>query len=137
MLACELGWLALFAPACRPERPGRANANDLFPERKQPAISPGSCCSAARARSAWPSWPRSACPPAAEVILAGRDEQRLAAAGQGAAGQDPRATVRRCATTRWNRDSHQAFVDEHLRQGDVDLVISAAGVLIPQDDVGA
>jgi decaprenylphospho-beta-D-erythro-pentofuranosid-2-ulose 2-reductase len=69
-------------------------------------------------------------PPGAEVILAGRDEQRLAAAGKELCIQA--RTVRYDAM---ETGSHQAFVDGVFGEGHVDLVISAAGVLIPQEDV--
>jgi decaprenylphospho-beta-D-erythro-pentofuranosid-2-ulose 2-reductase len=69
-------------------------------------------------------------PPAAEIILAGRDEQRLAAAGK-----ELPAAVRTVSYDVTDTASHQAFVDGLFAEGPVDLVISAAGVLIPQDDV--
>jgi decaprenylphospho-beta-D-erythro-pentofuranosid-2-ulose 2-reductase len=68
-------------------------------------------------------------PAGAEVILAGRDEQRLAAAGKELPGQV--RTVRYDAT---ETASHQAFVDGLFAEGPVDLVISAAGILVPQAD---
>jgi decaprenylphospho-beta-D-erythro-pentofuranosid-2-ulose 2-reductase len=89
-------------------------------------------------------------PAAAEVILAGRDEQRLAAAGKELQAGDLQrgdlqggelqagelhATVRTVRYDAVETGSHQAFVDGIFDQGHVDLVISAAGVLIPQDDV--
>src|SRR6266404_3002054 len=67
-------------------------------------------------------------PPNAEIILAGRDEQRLAAAGKDLSSQVK--TVPYDAT---QPEGHQAFVDGVFAGGHVDLVISAAGVLIPQD----
>lgn len=67
-------------------------------------------------------------PPDAEVLLAGRNEQALLAAAKelpcGA------ATVPFDATA---LDTHQALVDGVFADGAVDLVISAAGVLIGQD----
>ena len=69
-------------------------------------------------------------PPDAEVILAGRDEQRLAAAGK--------ELSRDVRTARYDAvqvGSHQAFVDGIFAEGPVDLVISAAGVLVPQADL--
>ena len=62
-----------------------------------------------------------------EVLLAGRDEQRMAAAGK-ELGVRAR-TLRFDATA---LDSHQALIDEAFAGGDVDLVISAAGVLTGQ-----
>ncbi|MFY9929357.1 MAG: SDR family NAD(P)-dependent oxidoreductase, partial [Streptosporangiaceae bacterium] len=76
-------------------------------------------------------------PPGAEVILAGRDEQRLAAAGQ---ALDDWALSYRIRTAHYDAletGRHQAFADEIAAEGPLDLVISAAGVLIPQADVGA
>jgi decaprenylphospho-beta-D-erythro-pentofuranosid-2-ulose 2-reductase len=62
-----------------------------------------------------------------EVLLAGRDEQRMTAAGK-ELGVRVR-TLRFDATA---LDSHQALIDEAFAGGDVDLVISAAGVLTGQ-----
>ena len=69
-------------------------------------------------------------PPNAEIILAGRDEQRLAAAGKELPGQ-----VRTVGYDALETASHQAFVDGVFADGPVDLVISAAGVLVPQADL--
>jgi len=66
-------------------------------------------------------------PANAEVILAGRDEQRLAAAGKELPGRV--RTVRYDAT---DTGGHQAFVDDIADEGPLDLVISAAGILVPQ-----
>jgi decaprenylphospho-beta-D-erythro-pentofuranosid-2-ulose 2-reductase len=75
-------------------------------------------------------------PAAAEVILAGRDEQRLTAAGKElAAGRELAATVRTVSYDAMDTASHQAFVDTIFAERPVDLVISAAGVLTPQEDV--
>jgi decaprenylphospho-beta-D-erythro-pentofuranosid-2-ulose 2-reductase len=63
-----------------------------------------------------------------EVILAGRDEQRLAAAGKALPYQV--RTVRYDATA---LDAHEALVEQVFAAGDVDLVISAAGILVPQE----
>jgi decaprenylphospho-beta-D-erythro-pentofuranosid-2-ulose 2-reductase len=63
-------------------------------------------------------------PAGAEVILAGRDEQRLAAAGKSLPSQV--RTVPYDAT----RPEDRVFAGGH-----VDLVISAAGVLVPQADL--
>src|SRR5260370_31330368 len=71
-----------------------------------------------------------ALPPNAEIILAGRDEQRLAAAGEELPGQ-----VRTVGYDATQTASHQAFVDGVFADGPVDLVISAAGVLVPQADL--
>jgi decaprenylphospho-beta-D-erythro-pentofuranosid-2-ulose 2-reductase len=69
-------------------------------------------------------------PAGAEVILAGRDEQRLAAAGKELGAQ-----VRTMAYDAMDTGGHQAFADAVFADGPLDLVISAAGVLIGQDDV--
>jgi decaprenylphospho-beta-D-erythro-pentofuranosid-2-ulose 2-reductase len=67
-------------------------------------------------------------PPDTEVLLAGRDEQQLSSAGK----QLPYRirTLRFDAT---ELDTHQSVIDAAFADGDVDVVISAAGVLIPQD----
>jgi decaprenylphospho-beta-D-erythro-pentofuranosid-2-ulose 2-reductase len=69
-------------------------------------------------------------PANAEVILAGRDEQRLAAAGK-----ELPAQVRTVPYDALDAASHQAFVDGLFTEGPLDLVISAAGVLVPQADL--
>ena len=69
-------------------------------------------------------------PADAEVILAGRDEQRLVAAGKELPGP-----VRTVPYDAQDTGSHQAFVDAVFDAGHVDLVISAAGVLVPQADL--
>ncbi len=69
-------------------------------------------------------------PAGAEVILAGRDEQRLAAAGK-----ELGAPVRTMAYDAMDTGGHQAFADAVFADGPLDLVISAAGVLTPQTDV--
>ena len=68
-------------------------------------------------------------PAGAEVILAGRDEQRLAAAGKELPGRISTMAYDATAT-----DGHQAFADAVFAAGPLDMVISAAGVLIPQDE---
>jgi decaprenylphospho-beta-D-erythro-pentofuranosid-2-ulose 2-reductase len=69
-------------------------------------------------------------PASAEVILAGRDEQRLAAASKKLPAQ-----VRTVPYDALETGSHQAFVDGLFDAGHLDLVISAAGVLVPQADL--
>jgi decaprenylphospho-beta-D-erythro-pentofuranosid-2-ulose 2-reductase len=69
-------------------------------------------------------------PANAEVILAGRDEQRLAAAGK-----ELPARVRTVRYDALETGSHQALVDGLFAEGHVDLVISAAGVLVPQAEL--
>jgi decaprenylphospho-beta-D-erythro-pentofuranosid-2-ulose 2-reductase len=71
-------------------------------------------------------------PPGTEVILAGRDQARLAEAGRGLPYQ-----IRTVTYDALEVDGHQALVDALSAPGPVDLVISAAGVLIPQADVEA
>jgi decaprenylphospho-beta-D-erythro-pentofuranosid-2-ulose 2-reductase len=71
-----------------------------------------------------------ALPRDAEVILAGRDEQRLAAAGKELPCQ---ATT--MAYDAMDTGAHQAFADAVFAAGPLDMVISAAGVLIPQEEV--
>jgi decaprenylphospho-beta-D-erythro-pentofuranosid-2-ulose 2-reductase len=69
-------------------------------------------------------------PPDAEVLLAGRDEQRMAAAGK-----TLEASVRTLHYDATALDTHQAVVDRAFSGGPVDLVISAAGVLIGQAEL--
>jgi decaprenylphospho-beta-D-erythro-pentofuranosid-2-ulose 2-reductase len=70
-------------------------------------------------------------PPAGtQVILAGRDDQRLAAAGK-----ELPCEVKTLAYDARDTGRHQALVDAVFADGPLDLVISAAGVLIDQDEV--
>jgi len=65
-----------------------------------------------------------------EVMLAGRDEQRLAAAGK--------ELPFRCTVLGFDAlapASHQAVIEAAFAGGPVDVVIAATGVLIAQDDV--
>jgi decaprenylphospho-beta-D-erythro-pentofuranosid-2-ulose 2-reductase len=71
-------------------------------------------------------------PPGAEVVLAGRDEARLAEAGRTLPYQ-----IRTITYDALEMGGHQALVDALSAHSPVDLVISAAGVLIPQADVEA
>jgi decaprenylphospho-beta-D-erythro-pentofuranosid-2-ulose 2-reductase len=66
-------------------------------------------------------------PPGTEILLAGRDAHRLAAAGKDLPGQVRTLNFEATAT-----ETHPAFIEAAFSHGDVDLVISAAGVLIPQ-----
>jgi decaprenylphospho-beta-D-erythro-pentofuranosid-2-ulose 2-reductase len=71
-------------------------------------------------------------PAGTEVLLAGRDETRLA--------QACRALPCRVETLHYDAtdlDAHQALVDAAFDGGPVDLVISAAGVLTGQDELDA
>jgi len=84
-------------------------------------------------------------PARAEVLLAGRDEQRLAAAGKalaektlGAKATGEKAECCPVRTLHYDAtalDTHQAVIDAAFAAGDVDLVISAAGILTPQDEL--
>jgi decaprenylphospho-beta-D-erythro-pentofuranosid-2-ulose 2-reductase len=69
-------------------------------------------------------------PADAEVILAGRDDQRLAAAGKELPYQ-----VRTVPYDAIETGHHQAFADTIFAGGPLDMVISAAGILVPQADV--
>lgn len=71
-------------------------------------------------------------PAGTEVILAGRDTQRLESAGKTLLSGEPglRVSVARYDGT--DVASHQAFADDVCAAGVPDLVIAAAGVLIPQ-----
>jgi decaprenylphospho-beta-D-erythro-pentofuranosid-2-ulose 2-reductase len=69
-------------------------------------------------------------PAGAEVILAGRDKQRLAAA----ASELP-APVHTVSYDAADTDRHQAFTDEIFSAGPLDMVISAVGVLVPQEEL--
>ena len=67
--------------------------------------------------------------PDAEVILAGRDTQRLEAAGK--------SLGRLVTVARYDAmetGAHQAFAEEITAGGVPDLVIAATGVLIPQEE---
>jgi decaprenylphospho-beta-D-erythro-pentofuranosid-2-ulose 2-reductase len=69
-----------------------------------------------------------ALPPDAEVLLAGRDEQRMVSAAK--------PLPCRVRTLRYDAaalDTHEAVLDEAFASGPVDLVISAAGILAGQD----
>jgi decaprenylphospho-beta-D-erythro-pentofuranosid-2-ulose 2-reductase len=63
-----------------------------------------------------------------EVLLAGRDEQQLISAGK-----ELPFRVRTLRYDATELDTHQSVIDTAFADGDVDVVISAAGVLIPQD----
>ncbi len=66
--------------------------------------------------------------PETEVILAGRDQQRLTAAGKALEYQ-----VRTVAYDATALDTHEGVIGRVFDAGDVDIVISAAGILIPQE----
>jgi decaprenylphospho-beta-D-erythro-pentofuranosid-2-ulose 2-reductase len=65
--------------------------------------------------------------PDTEVLLAGRDEQRMAADGK-----ELGVRVRTLPSDATALDTHQALIEGAFAGGDVDLVISAAGVLTAQ-----
>ena len=67
-------------------------------------------------------------PPGTEVILAGRDAQRLEAAGKTL--NRPVTVVRYDAL---ETAAHQGFADEICAGGVPDLVIAATGVLVPEE----
>ena len=70
-----------------------------------------------------------ALPPDAEVILAGRDEGRLAEAAKTLP-----CHVRTVGYDATEFGGHQVLVDGLFAEGPLDLVISAAGILVPQRD---
>jgi decaprenylphospho-beta-D-erythro-pentofuranosid-2-ulose 2-reductase len=69
-------------------------------------------------------------PAGAEVILAGRDQHRLAAAAK-----EVSSRVRTVSYDAADTGRHQAFTDEIFDAGPLDLVISAVGVLVPQEEL--
>lgn len=69
-------------------------------------------------------------PPDTEVILAGRDEERLLAAAK----QLPYATTT-VAFDATALATHSAVMEAAFADGPVDLLISAAGVLVPQAEL--
>jgi decaprenylphospho-beta-D-erythro-pentofuranosid-2-ulose 2-reductase len=71
-----------------------------------------------------------AAPPGTEVLLAGRDEERLAAAAK----ELPYA-ARTLAFDATALATHQAVIDDAFADGPLDLLISAAGVLVPQPEL--
>src|SRR5262249_29879430 len=81
-------------------------------------------------------------PAGTQVILAGRDTQRLESAGKALGGArlpgppglsgPPGLAVSVARYDATDVASHQAFADEVCARGAPDLVIAAAGVLIPQ-----
>jgi decaprenylphospho-beta-D-erythro-pentofuranosid-2-ulose 2-reductase len=71
-----------------------------------------------------------AAPGDTEVLLAGRDEQRMTAAAK-----ELPYPARTLAYDAVALDTHQALIDEVFAGGPVDLVISAAGVLVSQEEL--
>lgn len=66
-------------------------------------------------------------PPETEILLAGRDQAALEAAGKTLPYQ-----VRTCRFDATQTAAHDGFIQQVFDAGPVDTVISAAGVLIPQ-----
>ncbi len=66
-------------------------------------------------------------PAATEILLAGRDQAALEAAGKTLPGR-----VRTCPYDATDTAGHEAFIRDVFAGGPVDVVISAAGVLTPQ-----
>jgi decaprenylphospho-beta-D-erythro-pentofuranosid-2-ulose 2-reductase len=73
-----------------------------------------------------------AAPPRTEVVLAGRDERRLAATAASLPGQVTTAPFDATAF-----DSHRDVIESAFRGADLDLIISAAGLLVPQPELDA
>jgi decaprenylphospho-beta-D-erythro-pentofuranosid-2-ulose 2-reductase len=71
-------------------------------------------------------------PANSQVLLAGRDEARLAAAGK-----ELPFEVTAIAFDALDLDTHKAMIDKIFANGPVDLVIAATGILTPQPDVDA
>src|SRR5215469_13051007 len=71
-------------------------------------------------------------PADSQVLLAGRDEARLAAAGK----ELPFDTAA-IAFDALDLDAHKALIDKVFADGPVDLVIAATGILTPQPDIDA
>jgi decaprenylphospho-beta-D-erythro-pentofuranosid-2-ulose 2-reductase len=69
-------------------------------------------------------------PAGAEVLLAGRDEARMAAAAAALPGR-----VRTLPFDATVLGTHQAVLEKAFAAGPVDLVISAAGILTPQQEL--
>ncbi|WP_198042263.1 SDR family NAD(P)-dependent oxidoreductase [Kitasatospora azatica] len=69
-------------------------------------------------------------PAGSEVILAGRDEQRMAELGASLP-----YSVRTVPYDATDLDSHRRLVDDLFAAGPIDLVVSAAGVLTPQAEL--
>jgi decaprenylphospho-beta-D-erythro-pentofuranosid-2-ulose 2-reductase len=69
-------------------------------------------------------------PPDTEVVLAGRDEQRMTAAAK-----ELPYVAQTLAYDAVALDTHQALISEVFAGGPVDLVISAAGVLVAQESL--
>jgi decaprenylphospho-beta-D-erythro-pentofuranosid-2-ulose 2-reductase len=71
--------------------------------------------------------------PHSEVLLAGRDAGRLATAAKTLAASVPAIRISTVRFDAVQTDGHQALIDAIFAEGSVDIVLSAAGVLVPQD----
>lgn len=71
-------------------------------------------------------------PPDSQVLLAGRDEGRLAAAGK-----DLPFDASAIAFDALDLNTHKSVIDKVFTDGPVDLVIAATGILTPQSEVDA
>ena len=141
MIVCELSWLALFAggpaSALWPGYPPRQAASrggpahhlgGSMPDKRGAADSPARVLLlGGTSEIGLEILAALRLPASTEVLLAGRDEQRMAAAAK-ELGVRAR-TLRFDATA---LDTHQALVDQAFAAGDANLVISAAGVLTGQ-----
>jgi len=76
-------------------------------------------------------------PAGTEVILAGRDTQRLESAAKALSPVAPGVRFSVAAFDALNTASHQAFADEICAGGVPDLVIAATGMLVPQPVLAA
>jgi decaprenylphospho-beta-D-erythro-pentofuranosid-2-ulose 2-reductase len=70
-------------------------------------------------------------PPGTEVLLAGRDPGRLDAAGQ--ALKELSYQVETLPFDATAIDSHAALIEAAFSGGDIDIVIAATGILVPQE----
>lgn len=71
--------------------------------------------------------------PGSEVLLAGRDAGRLATTAKALAAVAPALRISTVRFDALETGGHQALIDAIFREGSVDILVSAAGVLIPQD----
>jgi decaprenylphospho-beta-D-erythro-pentofuranosid-2-ulose 2-reductase len=69
-------------------------------------------------------------PPDTEVVLAGRDEERMKAAAK-----ELPYPARIVSFDAHALETHESVIDAAFADGPVDLVISAAGVLVPQSEL--
>lgn len=69
-------------------------------------------------------------PAESEVLLAGRDEARLLAVGKTLSCRTVAVPFDATATS-----AHQTLIDHLFAEGGLDMVISAAGILVPQEEL--